>query len=265
RQLGKLVAAGAEVRTSSSVPVDALVVASSLVVLPREARVQGPCELALFQLPSVITATVELFDRVWANAVPWGSTGMPSERGLTEREKELLTLLSAGCTDLTVASRLGVSVRTVRRMMSDVMNRLGARSRFQAGVKAADGAWLSGAVGCPRRRPGRPLPCPRADGPARSWRPRSPTAPVRRSGRRPRLAFGGSVMTAPATREDVAMSTGGRPRTVLVDPQRNGACPTIGAAVSEAPDGAIVTIAAGTYAETLELINRRLTLRAVAD
>jgi len=72
-------------------------------------------------------------------------------------------------------------------------------------------------------------------------------------------------MTAPATREDVAMSTGGRPRTVLVDPQRNGACPTIGAAVSEAPDGAIVTIAAGTYAETLELINRRLTLRAVAD
>jgi len=146
RQLGKLVAAGAEVRTSSSVPVDALVVDSSLVVLPREARVQGPCELALFQLPSVITTTVELFDRVWVNAVPWGSTGMPSERGLTEREKELLTLLSAGCTDLTVASRLGVSVRTVRRMMSDVMNRLGARSRFQAGVKAADRGWLSEAV-----------------------------------------------------------------------------------------------------------------------
>ncbi|MGH3433999.1 MAG: right-handed parallel beta-helix repeat-containing protein [Thermocrispum sp.] len=75
-------------------------------------------------------------------------------------------------------------------------------------------------------------------------------------------------------------STGGRPpgppagfagasttaragRTVLVDPQRHGAYPSIGAAVSESPDGTCVTIAAGTYAETLELVDRRLTLRAV--
>ncbi|MGM1060521.1 S8 family serine peptidase [Saccharothrix sp. Mg75] len=35
-------------------------------------------------------------------------------------------------------ARLGISVRTMRRVVSDLMDRLGARSRFQAGAKAAD-------------------------------------------------------------------------------------------------------------------------------
>jgi DNA-binding CsgD family transcriptional regulator len=142
RQLGVLAAAGAEIRTAPSVPVDALVVDGSRVLLPRETPAQGPCGLVLFQLPSIVTTTVELFDRLWATAVPWNATEQPSEHGLNERERALLTLLSAGCTDVTAASRLGVSVRTVRRAMADMMNRLGARSRFQAGVKAVDRGWI---------------------------------------------------------------------------------------------------------------------------
>jgi DNA-binding NarL/FixJ family response regulator len=61
---------------------------------------------------------------------------------LSDRERQLLTLLTAGYTDESAAARLGISVRTVRRMVSGIMNRLGARSRFQAGVKAADRGWL---------------------------------------------------------------------------------------------------------------------------
>ncbi|MEU4193238.1 AAA family ATPase [Kribbella sp. NPDC026611] len=49
---------------------------------------------------------------------------------------------------------------------------------------------------------------------------------------------------------------------VLVVADRPGAYPTIGAAVLDAPDGAAVEIAAGTYAETLELTGRSVTLRA---
>ncbi|PRX47005.1 parallel beta helix pectate lyase-like protein [Prauserella shujinwangii] len=52
------------------------------------------------------------------------------------------------------------------------------------------------------------------------------------------------------------------PRTVLVDPGRHGAYPTLGEAVLGAPDGACVSISAGTYAETLELLDRGLTLCA---
>jgi hypothetical protein len=53
-------------------------------------------------------------------------------------------------------------------------------------------------------------------------------------------------------------------RTLTVAADRPGAYPTIGAALLEAPDGAVIAIAAGTYAEILELNGRRLTLQAEA-
>ena len=51
-------------------------------------------------------------------------------------------------------------------------------------------------------------------------------------------------------------------RTLLVAPGRHGAYPTIGDALGNAPDGGVVAVAAGTYAETFELEDRRLTIRA---
>lgn len=51
-------------------------------------------------------------------------------------------------------------------------------------------------------------------------------------------------------------------RTLLVAAGRHGAYPTIGAALQDAPDGGVIRIAEGRYAETFELADRRLTLRA---
>src|SRR5690606_39837840 len=82
---------------------------------------------------------------------------------LTTRERELLTLLSAGNTDESAAAQLGVSVRTVRRMVADIMDRLGARSRFQAGVKAADRGWLLNRTGLPPFRPRHPAGAGRSE------------------------------------------------------------------------------------------------------
>ena len=53
------------------------------------------------------------------------------------------------------------------------------------------------------------------------------------------------------------------PRTLLVAPGRHGAYPTIGDALRDAPDGAVVSIADGSYPETFELLDRSLTVRAV--
>lgn len=135
-QLGAFALAGACVRTLPTVPMDALVIDGSLAVLPSD---QHPGGLAMFQLTSVVTATKELFERLWPTAVPL--TALPDTE-LSTRERELLTLLFEGSTDQSAAARLGISVRTVRRTVSDIMNRLGARSRFQAGAKAADRGWL---------------------------------------------------------------------------------------------------------------------------
>jgi DNA-binding NarL/FixJ family response regulator len=50
--------------------------------------------------------------------------------------------LAEGHTDEAIAKRLGVSHRTARRIASDLMDRLGARSRFEAGVRAVQQGWL---------------------------------------------------------------------------------------------------------------------------
>jgi DNA-binding CsgD family transcriptional regulator len=141
-RLGRLALAGAEVRTLPEVPTDATVIDEALAMLPSERRDRRPGDVAMFALPGVVNAVVGLFERLWPTAVPLTASDVPEGAGLTGRERELLALLAAGCTDESAAARLGISVRTVRRMMSAIMNRLGARSRFQAGLKAADRGWL---------------------------------------------------------------------------------------------------------------------------
>ena len=65
-----------------------------------------------------------------------------SSTDLSSTERALLRLAAEGCTDAAAASRLHVSHRTARRMMAALMERLGARSRFEAGVKAVRLGWL---------------------------------------------------------------------------------------------------------------------------
>jgi DNA-binding NarL/FixJ family response regulator len=83
-----------------------------------------------------------LFERYWEAGTPFGEAPLKDEYDLSPQERELLLLLGIGCTDGIAARRLGVSVRTVRRMNSELLSRLGARSRFEAGVRAVKKGWL---------------------------------------------------------------------------------------------------------------------------
>ncbi|MFG1608405.1 LuxR C-terminal-related transcriptional regulator [Actinoplanes sp. NPDC049265] len=132
-RMGRLAPAGAEVRTVPVVPTDATVVDGVLALLPG----------TLVRLPSLVGTVVALFEQLWVSAAPLTPCEVTNGAGLSPRERELLALLSAGCTDESAAARLGISVRTVRRMMAAIMTRLGARSRFQAGLKAADRGLLA--------------------------------------------------------------------------------------------------------------------------
>lgn len=133
-RLGRLVAAGAELRTVDQVPTDVTVIDRSVALLAHD---RAAADVAMVGLPGVVDTVVALFDRLWSAGRPLTDAG-----DLCERERELLALMSAGYTDESAAARLGVSVRTVRRMMATIMTRLGARSRFQAGLRAADRGML---------------------------------------------------------------------------------------------------------------------------
>ncbi|GAB3156716.1 hypothetical protein GCM10027290_55090 [Micromonospora sonneratiae] len=146
KRLSSLALAGAEVRTDTEVPMEAMVIDRRIALLPADrSGTDRPTSVAVFRLPGVVTATMGLFERIWPAAVPLTPLELPDgtdASALTCRERALLTLLCSGSTDESAAVRLGISVRTVRRMVAGIMNRLGARSRFQAGVKAADRGWL---------------------------------------------------------------------------------------------------------------------------
>lgn len=126
-------------RTVPEIPGDALVIDGALVVLPVDDNTDTGT--VVFRLPSVVATTADLFERIWSGAVPMTPVA-PETAGLDTRQRALLSLLSAGSTDESAAARLGVSVRTVRRMVAGLMHQLGARSRFQAGARAADRGWL---------------------------------------------------------------------------------------------------------------------------
>jgi DNA-binding CsgD family transcriptional regulator len=132
---------GGEVRTAPSLPLRMLLIdrKTALVPLDPENTRKGAVQLTG---SGAVTGLLALFDRVWAAAAPLGTGPARDDRGLTSQEQELLRLLSNGLTDAAAGKRLGVSLRTVRRMMADLMERLEARSRFEAGLRAGQRGWL---------------------------------------------------------------------------------------------------------------------------
>jgi DNA-binding CsgD family transcriptional regulator len=136
---------GDDVRTTASLPCRMLVFDRAIGVLPTDPDDSAAGALVL-QGRGVIVALCELFERVWENAIPFGSRPQHRERTdgeLSPQEKAILRLLGEGLTDEVVARKLGVSVRTGRRITAELMSRLGARSRFQAGLRAAQLGWAA--------------------------------------------------------------------------------------------------------------------------
>ncbi|MET9961516.1 LuxR C-terminal-related transcriptional regulator [Streptomyces sp. NPDC006326] len=133
---------GGGVRTVPTLPLRMILVdrAHALVPLdPADTRAGA----VVLRLAGAVAALTALFEQVWEAALPLGcDRPRDAGTGLTPPERELLRLLSQGLTDEAAGHQLGVSLSTVRRSMAALMERLGARSRFEAGLRAAQRGWL---------------------------------------------------------------------------------------------------------------------------
>lgn len=132
---------GGEVRTAPALPVRMLIVDRQTAVVPVDVEDGGAVELVISGT-GIIAALLALFNAVWEESLPFGTAYGDPDRRLTSQEKQVLVLLAEGHTDEVVARRLGISVRTTRRVVARLLARLGARSRFQAGARAVARKWL---------------------------------------------------------------------------------------------------------------------------
>ncbi|MEU5658869.1 LuxR C-terminal-related transcriptional regulator [Streptomyces sp. NPDC047737] len=95
----------------------------------------------------------QVFEHCWLHgrAIPKGESAV-QEVDLSDRERAVLRMLAAGYTDASVARALGISTRTLRRMTTVILEKIGARSRFEAGVRAATLALVETSPGGPADR-----------------------------------------------------------------------------------------------------------------
>jgi DNA-binding CsgD family transcriptional regulator len=99
---------------------------------------------ALMVGPSVLLDGLSrVFESLWRFAVPLRPTDPDPGADLPSADEgQLLGLLAAGMTDKIIARRTGIGMRTVQKRVQQLMDRLGAGTRFQAGAQAKARGWL---------------------------------------------------------------------------------------------------------------------------
>jgi DNA-binding CsgD family transcriptional regulator len=83
--------------------------------------------------PGVVGALVEIFERHWAAGADSAARAVPRIE-LSDRERELVTLLAQGHTDVSAAAELRITARSVTNVLRRLMDRLGVENRFQLGL-----------------------------------------------------------------------------------------------------------------------------------
>jgi len=132
---------GAEVRIADTLPHRLVVFDRTVSFLPVDP--QRPESGALFVRELAITANlVTLFESLWVAAVDLDRAAEMGGPGASAFDRAVLMLMSSGVKDEAAARQLSVSDRTYRRHVADILSRLGASSRFQAGVEAVRRGWL---------------------------------------------------------------------------------------------------------------------------
>jgi DNA-binding CsgD family transcriptional regulator/sugar-specific transcriptional regulator TrmB len=96
-----------------------------------------PNNAVVIRNPYVVAFMVEAYERLWLTAEPFEADGDTQPEIMDDLKDAIVRLLTAGMTDAAVARRLGMSVRTCRRHVAEIMAVLDAESRFQAGYLLA--------------------------------------------------------------------------------------------------------------------------------
>ena len=150
-EVAESVRAGERVRVTDDLPLRLVVADRSLALLPLAPTAADSGGGALLVHPSgLLDALLHLFDLVWSSAhevTPASGGGQPGggptrAEPIDDVDARMLTLPLAGLTDQAIGGQLGMSLRTVQRRVSALMERAHVVSRFQLGHEAARRGWV---------------------------------------------------------------------------------------------------------------------------
>ncbi|MFD4658232.1 LuxR C-terminal-related transcriptional regulator [Kitasatospora sp. NPDC058444] len=136
---------GEQARVFSDVPLNMGICDDRFALVCPPSRTWDRRHHILVQRSDLLEALIGVFECFWRIAVPLPAAVEPAGdvgAASTDETRQLLTCLSGGLTDESIARELGVSERTVSRRITRLQEMLGARTRFQLGVQASRRGWL---------------------------------------------------------------------------------------------------------------------------
>ncbi|MEV5478540.1 LuxR C-terminal-related transcriptional regulator [Streptomyces sp. NPDC052207] len=146
---------GGRLRLSAHVPIKLVLFDATTALLPLHSDRPSTGSLVV-RSPALVHALVALFETIWEHATPATlesrqDSPVPRQDRETaqidERTREILSLMATGMKDDAIARVLNVSRRTVQKHVSEAGSVLGARTRFQIALLAAERGWLRQGAG----------------------------------------------------------------------------------------------------------------------
>lgn len=134
----RMVERGEDARVLADLPVKLMIGDDHTALLVPEPDRVGVEESLVVHAGGLLAAFAGLFETLWTLGIPVSGDRAP----LSEQDRKIVALMAAGVTDDAIARRLALSRRTVSRRIGALLDRLGATTRFQAGVQAAHRGWL---------------------------------------------------------------------------------------------------------------------------
>ncbi|WP_409238468.1 DNA-binding response regulator [Streptomyces sp. PA5.6] len=147
-RLVRIAESGAQVRISAAPLAHEAIVIDRRAAILAGAPVQGVRTFTVIRTPVAVEGVRTLLHAAWETAVDLDEYRRTRPPALSEEARRVLRALSAGHTDEVTARELGMSLRTYRRRVADLMTALGATSRFQAGLRARELDWGTKGGGC---------------------------------------------------------------------------------------------------------------------
>ncbi|MFD3664668.1 helix-turn-helix transcriptional regulator [Streptomyces sp. NPDC058659] len=142
--LRELTAKGAEIRVSEDLSERVLVYDRRTALVPIDPEDTSRGALVA-QETGLVAGIIALFEKIWCQATDLSTITADDEKcqgGLAETERDVLKSMCHVGKDEIGARDLGMSVRTYRRHVADLLRVLGASSRPHAALLARERGWI---------------------------------------------------------------------------------------------------------------------------